>query len=129
MGNINLTPNSKTMASTIDPTLAKSLIKEFQSQNASASGPGLTTPDGAFINGFFIDRKSLETILSDSKIEGVSIEYAKHPDFVGQNTNVFTLIIVGALTNTTPGATTQYISSGDYFDQMPPCPPICTTLV
>lgn len=116
------------MASPIDPALAKSLIKEFQAQNASASGPGLTTPDGSFINGFFIDRQSLETILSDPKVEGVSVKYAKHPDFSGQPGNVFTIIIVGAVTNTNPAAATQYISSGEYFDQMPPCPPICTSL-
>lgn len=116
------------MASPIDPTLAKSLIKEFQSQNASASGPGLTTPDGSFINGYFIDRQSLETILSDPKIEGICVEYAKHPDFAGQPGNVFTMIIVGAFTNTAPGATTQYISSGEYFDKLPPCPPNCTSL-
>jgi hypothetical protein len=116
------------MASPIDPTLAKSLIKEFQAQNSSASGPGLTTPDGSFIQGFFIDRQTLETILGDPKIEGISVKHAKHPDFTGQESNVFTLIVVGAITNTTPGATTQYISSGNYFDQMPPCPPNCTTL-
>lgn len=117
------------MASPIDPTLAKSLIKEFQAQNASASGPGLTTPDGSLINGFFIDRKSLETILSNPQIEGVSVEYAKHPDFAGQQGNIFTLIIVGAVANTTPGATTPYMSSGDYFDNMPICPPFCTSLL
>ena len=68
------------MASPIDPTLAKSLIQEFRDQNASASGPGLTTPDGSFINGYFIDRQSLESILTDPNVDGVSIEYAKHPD-------------------------------------------------
>lgn len=116
------------MASPIDPTLAKSLIKEFQSQNSSASGPRLTTPDGSFINGFFVDRQSLEAILSDPKIEGISVEYAKHPDFAGHPANVFTIILVGAVTNTDPAGTTQYISSGTYFDKMPPCPPICTSL-
>jgi len=116
------------MASPIDPTLAKSLIKEFQTQNSSESGPGLTTPDGSFIHGYFIDRKSLETILSDPKIEGISVEYAKHPDFAGQPGNVFTIIIVGAITNTDPAAATQYKSSGEYFDQMPPCPPYCSSL-
>lgn len=117
------------MASPIDPTLAKSLIKEFQAQNASASGPALTTPDGSFINGYFIDRKSLESILSDPKIEGISVKYAKHPDFAGQPGNVFTIIIVGAITNTDPAATTQYVSSGEYFDNMPNCPPYCTSLL
>ena len=117
------------MASPIDPTLAKSLIGEFRDQNASASGPGLTTPDGSFINGYFIDRQSLESILNDPKIEGISVEYAKHPDFTGQPGNVFTIIIVGAVTNTDPAASTQYISSGEYFDQMPICPPYCTSLL
>jgi hypothetical protein len=113
------------MASPIDPTLAKSLIKEFQAQNSSASGPGLTTPDGSFINGYFIDRQSLESILSDPAIEGISVQYAKHPDFAGQPGNVFTIVFVGAVTNTDPGATMQYKSSGEYFDKTPPCPPVC----
>jgi len=112
----------------IDSTLAKSLIQEFRKQNSSEAGPGLTTPDGSFINGYFIDRQTLETILSDSKIEGISIEYAKHPDFTGQPGNVFTIIIVGAVTNTDLGATTQYKSSGQYFDKTPPCPPVCCGL-
>ena len=116
------------MASPIDPTLAKSLIEEFQSQNASASGPGLITPDGSFINGYFIDRKCLETILSDPKIEGICVDYAKHPDFAGQPENVFTIVVVGAMTNAAPNAATEYISSGDYYDQIPICPPICTSL-
>ena len=117
------------MASPIDPKLAKSLIQEFRDQNASASGPGLTTPDGSFINGYFIDRKSLESILSDPKIEGISVKYAKHPDFVGQSGNVFTIIIVGAITNTDRAITTQYVSSGECFDSIPICPPFCTSLL
>ena len=117
------------MASTIDPTLAKSLIKEFQQQNASAKGPGLTTPDGSFINGFFVDRASLESILSDPKIVGISLEYAKHPDFTGKDGNVFTIIFVGVIPNTDPGASSPFISSGSYFDQMPPCPPSCPVLL
>ncbi|MBV8389747.1 MAG: hypothetical protein JO080_08110 [Mucilaginibacter sp.] len=117
------------MASPIDPTLAKSLIQEFQTQNSSASGPGLTTPDGSFINGYFIDRQSLETMLSDPNVAGVHVEYAKHPDFIGQPVNVFTIILVGAVPNTDIDATTVYKSSGDYFDQLPPCPPICCNLL
>ena len=113
----------------IDPTLAKSLIQESRIQNSSDAGPGLTTPDGSFISGYFIDRATLETILSDPTIEGVSVEYAKHPDFTGQPGNVFTIIVVGAVTNTDPGATTPYKSSGEYFDKTPICPPNCCNLI
>jgi hypothetical protein len=117
------------MASIIDPELAKSLINEFQQHNSSSKGPHLTTPDGSFINGFFVDRKSLEGILSDSNIVGVSLQYAKHPDFTGKDDNVFTIILVGAVPNTDPGATSMYKSSGDPVDKLPPCPPNCVTLV
>jgi len=116
------------MALPIDPTLAKSLIKEFRDQNVLASGPGLTTPDGSPINGYFVDRKSLEGILADPDVVGVSVEYAKHPDFVGQQVNIFTLIMVGAVPNTDPNATTEYKSNGMFVDQMPPCPPYCCDL-
>lgn len=117
------------MASKIDPTLAKSLIKEFQQQNASATGPGLTTPDGSFINGFFVDRASLESVLSDPKIAGISLLFGKHPDFTGKDGNVFTIIFVGAIPNTDPGATSPFKSSGSYFDMLPPCPPVCSILL
>ena len=116
------------MASIIDPTLAKSLIKEFQQQNAAAGGPALLTPDGQFLNGFFIDRQSLEAILSNPNVVGVSVNLAKHPDFAGKPDHVFTIAIVGAEPNTAPNATTPYVRSGDLYDLMPPCPPFCTSL-
>ncbi len=115
------------MASIIDPDLAKSLIDEFQQRNSSSTGPHLTTPDGSFINGYFVDRESLESILSDPKVVGVSLQYAKHPDFTGKDDNIFTIILVGAVPNTDPGATSPYKSSGKQFDKLPPCPPNCTT--
>ena len=116
------------MASKIDPVLAKSLIREFQQQNAANGGPGLLTPDQSFINGFFADRESLEAVLSDQNVVGISLMHAKHPDFPGQDKNVFTIVFVGAVPNTHPGATTPYVSSGDYYDKLPPCPPACPDL-
>jgi hypothetical protein len=117
------------MASKIDLALAKSLIKEFQQQNSAEGGPALKTPDGSLINGFFIDRQSLDTILSDPKIVGISLNHAKHPDFTGKPGNIFTLVFAGAVPNTEPDATTPYRSSGDIFDFMQPCPPVCSTLL
>ena len=116
------------MASKIDLALAKSLIKEFQQKNSADGGPALKTPDGSLIDGFFIDRQSLDSILSDPKIVGISLHYAKHPDFAGKPGNIFTLVFAGAVPNTEPGATTPFVSSGDIFDQMQPCPPNCNNL-
>jgi hypothetical protein len=116
------------MASIIDPTLAKSLIKEFHQHNSSETGPALKTPDGQFLKGFFIDRKSLESILSNPKVAGVSVHLAKHPDFAGKPDHVFTMAIAGAEPNSAPNAATPYVSSGDVYDFMPPCPPYCTSL-
>jgi hypothetical protein len=116
------------MASKIDPDLAKSLIREFQQQNATAGGPGLLTPDGAFINGFFIDRASLEAVLSDPNVAGISVLHAKDPEFAGQSINVFTLVFVGVTPNPDPLASKKLISSGNYYDKLPPCPPACADL-
>ena len=116
------------MASTIDPTLAKSLIMEYQTQNTSAGGPALKTPDGSFIKGFFIDRKILEDILnSDSTIAGVSVHLAKEPSAVGQPDNIFTILLAGAAENTS-GGQPPYVRVGDFCGTPPPCPPWCTDL-
>jgi hypothetical protein len=116
------------MASKIDGELAKTLIREFQQQNSSKTGPGLLTPDNSFINGFFVDRGSLEAVLSDPNVVGISLLHAKDPDFKGQDKNVFTIVFVGAVPNTDPGSTTPYVASGDYYDKLPPCPPNCIDL-
>jgi hypothetical protein len=116
------------MASKIDPTLAKSLITEFRTQNKAAAEHALKTPEGHDFHGFFINRESLESILSDPKVVGISLHHAKHPDFAGKKANVYTTVMVGAVPNTAPNAATPYVSSGDYYDQMPICPPICTSL-
>jgi hypothetical protein len=117
------------MSSLIDPTLAKSLIKEFQQQNSSADGPGLKTPDGPFLNGFFIDRKSLESILnSNPDIVGISVHLAKHPDFSGKPDNVFTILLNGAEPNPKPDSKTPYVRSGGIHKPPPPCPPWCCEL-
>jgi hypothetical protein len=125
---IHQNPNYKVMASIIDLALAKSLIKEFQNQNASENGPGLLTPNQQNLNGFFIDRQSLDAILGNPQFVGVSIYLAKHPDFVGAADNIFTLVFAGAEPNTAPGATTPYISTGDIYEMVSPCPPYCSDL-
>jgi hypothetical protein len=117
------------MASKIDPTLAKSLIKEFRNQNEAAAEHALKTPEGQHLHGYFINRESLESILSDPKVVGISLHHAKHPDFVGKKENVFTTVMVGAVANTSQDATTPYVSSGDYYDKLPNCPPTCTSLL
>jgi hypothetical protein len=116
------------MASIIDPVLAKSLIKEYQQQNTTAGGPGLLTPDKKPLNGYFIDRQSLETLLSNPKVVGISLHHAKHPDFAGKPDNVFTLAFAGAEPNTKLGATARYMNTGPIFDDIGVCPPNCTDL-
>jgi len=116
------------MATIIDPASAKSLIKEYQQQNASNDGPGLLTPGGQLLNGFFIDRESLESLLTNPNVVGVSINFAKHPDFVGQAGNYFTLLYSGAELNTELNAPTPYINTGDICGGPPPCPPWCTNI-
>ncbi|MBB3054849.1 hypothetical protein [Mucilaginibacter gotjawali] len=114
------------MATIIDPVSAKSLIQEFQEQNASDDGPGLLTPADQLLNGFFIDRESLEALLSNPDVAGLSIALAKHPDFVGQPGNYFTLLYSGAELNTGLDAPTPYINTGDICAGPPPCPPMCS---
>lgn len=112
------------MASPIDPTLAKSLIKEYQDQNTAAGGPALKTPEGSFLNGFFIDRKSLEDILKNNPdATGISVHLAKDPVATGKSDNIFTIFFAGA-----SGAQPPFEKSGDIYGGPPPCPPYCTNL-
>ena len=116
------------MASKIDPALAKSLIKEFRQQNASVNGPALKTHEGHDLHGYFIDRESLENILKDPKVTGISLNHAKHPDAAGKPTNNFTLVYSGAIPNPEPTAKTPFVSSEDVYGPTPTCPPICNNL-
>ena len=116
------------MTKIIDRESAKNLIDEYRQQNAADGGPALKTPAGQNLNGFFIDRQSLETILSNPKAMGLSLHLAKHPDFAGAPGNYFTAFLAGAEPNTAANATTPYVNTGDIYGNLPPCPPDCGTI-
>ena len=126
------------MASIIDPDLAKSLIQEFRTQNAAAGGPALKTKDDLHLHGYFIDRKSLEDILSNPKFDGIHVYFAKHHECVGHKENKFTIIFTGAEPNpkfnkesAAAGNTdankgvTPYLNMGVMYNYTPTCPPTC----
>jgi hypothetical protein len=120
------------MASIIDKKLAQALINAYRTQNSSAGGPGLLTPDSQFLNGFFIDRHSLESVLSNPHFAGVSIHLAKHPEFPTGDEKIFTIIFAGATPN--PGfvkgnGKAEYLNPEHTWDQVQPCPPVCSDLV
>jgi hypothetical protein len=125
IGQLLTNPNQKHMASIIDPESAKSLIQEYRQQNSSDGGPGIKTTEGHFLHGYFLDRESLETILKDPNVQGVSLHLAKHPDSVGSEHNHFTLLWTGAEPNTQAGATAKYVNKGAIFQGTPPCPTVC----
>lgn len=116
------------MASIVDPESAKSLIQEYRQQNAAVGGPAIKTHEGHLLNGYFLDRKSLEAILKDPKVAGISLKLAKHPDFKGKPGNHFTVLYSGATPNTAPNPATTYVNTGAVYGDTPVCPPICTTL-
>ncbi|HVW95735.1 MAG TPA: hypothetical protein VHA56_07185 [Mucilaginibacter sp.] len=120
------------MSSVIDKTTALSLISDFQDLNSGTGGPALLTPDDQFLNGFFISRRCLDAILSDRDCIGVSVHFAKHPDFPGTSDNKITLILTGAEDNPdygeVPGAA-PYVGKYENWDQLLPCPPYCTELL
>lgn len=101
------------MAKIIDRGQAQSLIQEFRNQNKAAGEHAWKTPNGQHLNGFFIDRESLESILNDKENKGVQIHFAKNPDFAGKPDNVNTLVYSG----TKPDAP---MMASDM-----PCPPWC----
>jgi hypothetical protein len=115
------------MASIIDPEKAKSLIKEYQQQNSASGGPAIKTPEGHFLNGYFLDRSTLETILSNPKAVGISLHLAKHPDFTGSDSNHFTLLYAGAELNEAANPVTPYLNAKDIYGDPPPCPPHCAS--
>jgi hypothetical protein len=117
-----------TTTTIIDPASAKGLIAEYQQNNENAGEKTILTPDGVPLNGFFLDRKSLESLLSDPDVEGVSLHLAKHPDFSGSEKHHFTALYTGAVPDTAENATTPFVSKGLIFNTMPPCPPSCVKI-
>jgi hypothetical protein len=115
------------MASKIDRALARELTQEDKKQNSAAGGSGLKTPGGQYLNGFFIDRQCLESILQNTNVAGVSINFANHPKFTGSADNIVTLIIAGAEPSTT-GPAGSYQSTGDLYSDPPPCPTMCNNI-
>jgi hypothetical protein len=115
------------MATIVDRETAESLIQEYRTQNSSAGGPALLTSDQGFLNGYFIDRESLRTILDDPKFAGISFYFAKNPDFIGSPENVFTMLYAGA-EPAPAGSATRFLNTGDVYDHTPPCPPYCGDL-
>src|ERR1700712_3757504 len=120
------------MSSVIDKTLAKNLISTYQAQNSATGGPALVTPDGQFLNGFFISRRCLDAILSDRNNVGVSVHFAKHPDLPNSPDNIFTLVLTGVEPNPDypeVNGAAPYIGRYENWDLLLPCPPMCTELL
>ncbi|MCR8561523.1 hypothetical protein KXD93_27965 [Mucilaginibacter sp. BJC16-A38] len=120
------------MSAVIDKTLAKNLISSYQTQNSATGGPALVTPDGHFLNGFFISRRCLDAILSDTNNIGVSVHFAKHPDHQTATENIFTLVLTGASPNpdyNEENGAAPYLGKYEAWDQLTPCPPYCTDLI
>ncbi len=116
------------MATIISLAEAKSLTQEYQQQNSALGGPGLLTPASQFLNGFFIDRTSLEDMLSNTSVVGISIDIAKDAAFKGQPVNIFNLVVVGAQPNLGGVTGYTYVATGNIYSDWPPCPTICTNL-
>lgn len=120
------------MSAIIDPQLAKTLIQAYQAQNSRNAENAIKTVDGQNLNGYYIDRASLEAVLKNPAFTGVSVYFAKHPDAAASIENIITIIFVGAEPNPkwVEGSTTEtkYINSGDAYDSVPPCPFECGTL-
>ncbi|WP_428328064.1 hypothetical protein [Mucilaginibacter sp.] len=116
------------MASIIDRTLAKSLIENYKQQNATAGGSALLTPDEQLLNGYFIDRASLDAILSNPVFVGLNVHLAKHPDFPDSEKNIITIVFAGAQPNPDyngSNGVAPYLNSGDLYELVGACPPFC----
>jgi len=107
----------------IDPATAKSLIQEYQNQNSIPGGSAILAPNGQYLNGYFIDRASIEDLLSNPNVVGISLQLAKDPAFTGTSTRQFTVLVTGST-----GAVAPYTAPGNIYGPVPPCPPDCTTI-
>jgi len=121
------------MAEIIDRALAQILIKSYQARNTSQQGPQLLTTDQLFLNGYYIDRASLEAVLSNPQFSGITVYLGTHPDCMDSLKNIFTLIFTGAVPNPVytagDGATVSaYLNPGDIYEQVQSCPPYCGSL-
>lgn len=112
------------MASKMDPKQAQGLMQEYRDQNRNAGEHALKTPEGQHLNGFFLDRESLENILKDPSVVGIHVHLAKHPDFAGKQDKVCTVAYSGSV-QSEQGSATPYKSTGDTYCTPPPCPPWC----
>lgn len=121
------------MSAIIDKATAQSLIIGYQAQNSSPAGPGLITPDGEYLEGYFIDRASIDAILSNPDIAGLSLYLAITPGYSGSGKNIFTIVFSGSIPNPdwVAGSATEreYLTSGNVYEYTDICPPHCQDLI
>jgi hypothetical protein len=103
-------------------------ITDFQTLNQAAGTSGIQGTSGAF-NGFYIDAPSLNAILADKSLTGISFYLGKHPDHPGTTDKILSVYFTGAKTN--PNAPPQFDNptTSDVYEYVLPCPPACGNLV
>lgn len=109
---------------------AKKLIESFRKENAGNSIP-MQTVGGENLNGFYIERKHIDTILSDKSNSGISFYFAKHPHAQNNRKSTYTLIYIAAKKISSKAADKQtdtIINNGPAYDYIDPCPKACGSL-
>lgn len=108
-----------------DPVLAGNMRDGFRKDNLLIFGSDGKTA----LKGYYIDTADLNEILrSPNKYSGISFYLGKHPDHLGANERIYTLMFMGAKINPPGGAThhTDDFANGIY-DHVSICPDECGT--
>jgi len=135
-GNATVIP---TKAGPIPEKLAKEYLTNYlTSQDSLGEAYKLITENGETLRGFWISKKTLESIDSTikeadkgSNIVGYSIYFGKVSSYSKDKKQALNLVLRGtvpakdAARVNSPGGSDSIIGKGDYYDTVEPCPVRC----
>ncbi|MFT4094377.1 MAG: hypothetical protein QM640_12125 [Niabella sp.] len=125
-------PDIPTSAKPIHADTAKKYIENYLTdQSRLAPEYRLTTKNGEILRGFWLSKKTLNSIDSaicskdkSASVAGYSIYFGKDVD--GNKAQVLSLIVRGALPGVKDaGGNSSIVDTGDNYDTIDPCPTQC----
>lgn len=137
--NIDKTPVIPTKAGPIPEKTAKEYINNYiTSQDSLGEAYKLITGNGETLRGFWISKRTLESIDSvikvsdkNANIVGYSIYFGKVNSYSKDKRQAINLVVRGTIPDketakvSSPGSSVSFISTGGYYDSIDPCPSRC----
>jgi hypothetical protein len=78
------------------------------------------------LKGYYVDRDDLDSLLKHKEFTGISVNFGKHPDYLGLKDRVYTLMLMGAIKKNKTDK--SYVDVDDkVYDHVEICPDVCGT--